>query len=48
MIPLFFGSLGTAFGFYPVFITNAAMLATGGFLMRRNSAPPPERSTSRP
>ncbi len=34
-IPLFFGSLGTAFGFMPVFMSNAAMLAAGGAFMRR-------------
>ena len=35
IIPVFFGSLGTAFGYYPVFITNSAMLVAGGALMRR-------------
>ncbi len=33
-IPLFFGSVGAAFGFVPVFAANAAMLATGGALLR--------------
>lgn len=33
-IPLFFGSVGTAFGFVPVFISNAAMLAAGGAFLR--------------
>jgi MFS family permease len=36
MIPLFFGSLGMAFGYFPVFVSNSAMLVAGGFLMRRN------------
>jgi len=36
-IPLFFGSLGTAFGFMPVFVSNAAMLAAGGEFMRRKN-----------
>jgi len=41
-IPLFFGSIGTAFGYAPVFVSNAALLAAGGFLMRkaRITAPP--------
>ena len=33
-IPLFFGSVGTAFGFVPVFLSNAVMLAGGGAFMR--------------
>jgi hypothetical protein len=41
VIPLIFGSLGTAFGFFPVFISNSAMLVAGGFLMRRNRLPDP-------
>jgi MFS family permease len=36
VIPLFFGSLGTAFGYFPVFVSNSAMLVAGGLLMRRN------------
>lgn len=36
-IPLFFGSLGTAFGFAPVFVSNAAMLAAGGVLLQRKN-----------
>jgi MFS family permease len=39
VIPLVFGSLGTAFGFFPVFISNSAMLVAGGFIMRRSNAP---------
>ena len=35
IIPLFFGSVGTAFGFVSVFLTNAAMLVAGGEFMRR-------------
>jgi predicted MFS family arabinose efflux permease len=38
VIPLAFGSIGTVFGFYPVFISNSAMLVAGGFLMRKNRA----------
>lgn len=34
LIPLFFGSVGTAFGFAPVFVSNALMLAGGGLFMR--------------
>lgn len=42
LIPILFGSLGTAFGYGPVFICNSAMLVAGGVLMRRAriSAPP--------
>lgn len=36
-IPLFFGSPGTAFGFVPVFVSNAAMLVAGGELLRRKN-----------
>ena len=39
VIPLFFGSIGTAFGFFPVFISNSMMLVVGGILMRRNITP---------
>jgi MFS family permease len=35
VVPLFFGALGSAFGIAPVFLANSAMLATGGFLIRR-------------
>jgi predicted MFS family arabinose efflux permease len=41
VIPLFFGSVGTVFGFFPVFISNSAMLVAGGLLMRRNIKPDP-------
>ena len=34
-IPLFFGGLGTALGFAPVFLSNAGLLAIGGEMMRR-------------
>jgi MFS family permease len=35
IIPVLFGSLGTAFGYAPVFVTNSAMLLAGGALMRK-------------
>ena len=35
VIPLIFGSLGTAFGFAPVWLSNAALLGVGGWLVRR-------------
>lgn len=41
VIPLVFGSLGMAFGFFPVFLSNSAMLLAGGFLMRSNKPPVP-------
>ena len=34
-IPLFFGSIGAAFGYALVFTTNSAMLVAGGLLMRK-------------
>ncbi len=42
VIPLAFGSVGAAFGYMPVFITNSVMLVAGGFIMRRNNAPDPD------
>ena len=36
-IPLFFGSLGGAFGFVPVFLTNSVLLAASGAFMRRKN-----------
>jgi predicted MFS family arabinose efflux permease len=41
IIPLIFGSMGSVFGFYPVFLSNAAILVAGGFIMRRNRPPEP-------
>jgi MFS family permease len=36
VIPLLFGSIGTAFGYLPVFLSNSAMLAAAGVLMRKS------------
>jgi MFS family permease len=41
VIPLFFGSIGTVLGYFPVFISNSVMLVAGGLLMRRNIPPDP-------
>lgn len=38
-IPLFFGSVGAAFGFMTVFLSTSVMLAVGGSLVRRASVP---------
>jgi hypothetical protein len=38
VMPLLFGSLGAALGFFPVFLTNSAILVAGGTLMRWSSA----------
>jgi len=38
VVPLIFGGLGTAFGFMAVFLSNAAMLGTAGYLQRNASA----------
>jgi MFS family permease len=35
VMPMFFGSLGTAFGVAPVFMVNALMLAGGGLMTQR-------------
>jgi MFS-type transporter involved in bile tolerance (Atg22 family) len=52
VVPLVFGSVGAAFGFKAVFFSNAALLATGGLLMRRvgipRSRPEPQAETSSP
>ena len=37
LMPLVFGSVGSAFGFYPVFFSNAALMAAGSALMRRSA-----------
>ena len=42
LIPLLFGSVGTAFGFATVFISNSVMLAAGGFLMHKVRMPDTE------
>ena len=39
VIPLVFGSVGAAFGFSTVFLSNAAMLIAGGLLMRKTRWP---------
>jgi predicted MFS family arabinose efflux permease len=41
VIPVFFGSVGTAFGFATVFLSNATVLAFGGLLQRRTFAQTP-------
>jgi MFS family permease len=35
LIPILFGSVGTAFGYTPVFVSNALLLVAGGVIMRR-------------
>jgi MFS family permease len=35
VIPVFFGTLGTAFGFTTVFLSNASLLAFGGYLQSK-------------
>ena len=39
VIPLIFGSVGSAFGFATVFFSNAVMLTIGGFLMSKARIP---------
>jgi predicted MFS family arabinose efflux permease len=38
VMPLIFGSLGAALGFFPVFISNSVLLFAGGALMRWSSS----------
>ena len=42
-IPLMFGSVGAAFGFVTVFLSNSVMLAVAGYLMHRARVPDTER-----
>jgi hypothetical protein len=37
LVPLLFGSLGTALGIAPVFWMDALMLAVGGYIMNRDA-----------
>ena len=39
VVPLVFGSVGTAFGFAAVFLSNSALLTAGGILMRKVGIP---------
>jgi len=39
VIPVFFGSMGTAFGFMTVFLTNSGILIFGGYLQSRAVIP---------
>ncbi|MBI4192575.1 MAG: MFS transporter [Betaproteobacteria bacterium] len=39
VIPVVFGSVGAAFGFSTVFLSNAAMLVAGGLLIRKTRLP---------
>jgi MFS family permease len=36
VIPLLFGTIGTAFGYAPVWLANSALLSVGGWLVRRS------------
>ena len=45
VIPVFFGSVGTAFGFATVFLSNAGILAFGGVLQQRSFAAAPVRKS---
>ncbi len=39
VIPVFFGSVGSAFGFQTVFLSNAGLLAFGGYLQSKAEIP---------
>ncbi len=45
VVPIAFGSVGTAFGYAVVFLSNASLLAAGGLLMRKMHLPGAERSS---
>ncbi len=45
VVPVIFGSIGTAFGMVPVFWLDAAMLAAGAALMRKDAAKGKNRGT---
>ncbi|HET7157880.1 MAG TPA: MFS transporter, partial [Burkholderiales bacterium] len=38
-VPIVFGTVGSAFGYATVFFSNSALLAVGGFLLRRVGIP---------
>lgn len=40
VIPLLFGTIGTAFGYAPVWYANSVLLGIGGWLVRRGASPP--------
>jgi MFS family permease len=40
LMPLVFGSLGTALGYAPVFLSNSGLLIAGGMLLRRARVTP--------
>jgi MFS family permease len=40
LIPLLFGSVGTAFGYTPVFLSNSSLLAAAAVMLRRARVPP--------
>jgi hypothetical protein len=46
MVPLLFGSLGTALGMVPVFWLEAVMLVAGAMLMRKDARKRPPRAAS--
>ena len=39
VIPLLFGTIGTAFGYAPVWLANSVLLSVGGWLVRRTASP---------
>jgi hypothetical protein len=40
VVPILFGTIGSALGVAPVFVVNALILAGGGLLNRDRSVPP--------
>ena len=47
VVPIVFGSVGAACGYPTVFLSNAALLAAGGLLMRKHSLLPPNSPAKR-
>jgi hypothetical protein len=48
VVPLFFGSLGAAFGVTTVFLSNSAILVASGLLMRKARIPGSDSSRRQP
>jgi hypothetical protein len=45
IVPVLFGSLGSAFGLFAVFWVNAMVLGSGGLLMRRRAGERGDRNS---
>ena len=48
VVPIFFGSLGSAFGVATVFLSNSAILVAGGFLLHKAGIPGSDQHRKQP